>query len=121
MGSGSGLFLAADPQASGASSTCTRPANYSADRESAYTLWQLYFPSFVAEDDWLQTETLNARPKRKIGDNHDLWQEIRFKESPLSQEVDVGAQSGSAQSTRTKLGNGARTGIAPGEGPSTQG
>jgi len=95
--SGFRSFPAAVPQANGASSTCTRPANYSADRESAYTFRQLYFPSFVAEDDWLQTETSNARPKRKIGDNHDLWQEIRFEESPRSQETDVGAQSDGTQ------------------------
>jgi hypothetical protein len=65
--------------------------------------------------------TSGARPKRTIGDNHDLWQEIRFEKSPLREETYVGAQSGGAQRTRTKPGNGTPGGIASGAGSCPEG
>jgi hypothetical protein len=80
-----------------------------------------YSPSSVADDDGLQTETSNARPKQTIGDNHDLWQKIRSEESPLGKETNVVTQSDDEQCTRKKPGDGTPRRITSGEGLSIQG
>ena len=56
---------------------------------------------------------------RRIGDNHDPWTEIRFEETPLSEETDVGAQGADTQSTGTQSGDGEPRGICSGPGSSS--
>ncbi|HEY6848436.1 MAG TPA: hypothetical protein VI320_19845 [Terracidiphilus sp.] len=58
-----------------------------------------YSPPLVAYGDWLQAVPSNARPKQKIGDNHDLWTQISHQEPSLGKEADMVAQSHGARST----------------------
>jgi hypothetical protein len=58
-----------------------------------------YSPPPVEYGDWFQAVFSNARPKQKIGDNHDLWTQIPHQEPSLGKEADMVAQSHGARST----------------------